>query len=92
MFFDRIHFSVFLLKCFLSLAFLSAFFETLASITDFAVPPILVLDDLSGGGTVFVTVGTVVVTVGRGEGLDGNDGGVGIVISLFFFSGFCSKG
>ena len=92
MFFDRIHFSVFLLKCFLSLAFLSAFFETLASITDFAVPPILVLDDLSGGGTVVVTVGTVVVTVGRGGGLDGNDGGVGIVISLFFFSGFFSKG
>ena len=85
MFFDRIHFSVFLLKCFLSLAFLSAFFETLASITDFAVPPILVLDDLSGGGT-------VVVTVGRGGGVDGNDSGVGIVISLFFFSGFCSKG
>ena len=75
----------------MSLAFLSAFFETLVSITDFAVPPILVLDDLSGGGTVVVTVGTVVVTVGRGGGLDGNDGGVGIVISLFFFFWFLLK-
>ena len=77
---------------FLEPSFSFSSFCNSASITDFAVPPILGLDDLGGGGTVVVTVGTVVVTVGRGGGVDGNDSGVGIVISLFPFSGFCSKG
>ena len=70
---------MFLLNCFWSLNFFSALlFATVASITDFAVGAAAV-KDLDGA------------IEGVAE-IAGDEGGGNGVATLWFFSGFCSKG